>query len=301
MSDPARTGVARTRDAGPSAWYLAPALAVFLLFAVAPLVVALWLSFTTWNGISPPEFVRLSNWRAVLSDPTTWHSLRLSIEVVVLSWLFQTPISLLLGTFVAGKHRYRAALAAVYFVPLLLSSAAVGIAFKAILDPNFGLATSLRVSWLKQNWLGSPSLILPVVVFVIAWQFVPLHTLLYQGGVRQIPASLYEAAQMDGASRTQQFFMITLPQLRYTIVTSSTIMITGSLTYFDVVFVLTGGVPSPSIDILPISMYVTGFSAEQFGTASVLAIVLAVIGLATSLLLTKLSGFNRMSSQQDGA
>ena len=111
MSDPARTGVARTRDAGPSAWYLAPALAVFLLFAVAPLVVALWLSFTTWNGISPPEFVRLSNWRAVLSDPTTWHSLRLSIEVVVLSWLFQTPISLLLGTFVAGKHRYRAALA----------------------------------------------------------------------------------------------------------------------------------------------------------------------------------------------
>ena len=299
LSDAARVGSTRTRAAGPSAWYLAPALAIFLLFAVAPLLLALWLSFTRWNGIAPPQVVNLDNWQAVLKDPATWHSLRLSIEVVVLSWIVQTPISLLLGVFVAAKHRYRALLAALYFVPLLLSSAAVGIAFKAILDPNFGLS-SAGVSWLRQNWLGSPSLILPVVVFVIAWQFVPLHTLLYQGGVRQIPASLYEAAEMDGASRVQQFFMITLPQLRYTIVTSSTIMITGSLTYFDVVFVLTGGVPSDAINILPISMYVTGFSAEQFGTASVLAIILAGIGLVVSLMLTKLSGFNRMSSQQEG-
>jgi raffinose/stachyose/melibiose transport system permease protein len=144
-------------------------------------------------------------------------------------------------------------------------------------------------------------LILPVVVFIIAWQFVPLHTLLYQGGVRQIPASLYEAAEIDGAGRWQQFFAITLPQLRYTVITSSTLMITGSLTYFDVVFVLTGGVPSDAINILPIDMYVTGFSATQFGTASALAIILAVIGLAISLVLTKFSGFTRMTSQQEGA
>ncbi|WP_223692784.1 carbohydrate ABC transporter permease [Leifsonia poae] len=296
-----KAGGARLRSAGPSGWYLVPALAVFALFAIVPLVVALWLSLTTWDAISSPTYVGLDNWAQVLADNGTWHSLLLTLEVVVLSWIFQTPISLLLGVFVAGRQRYRAFLAAIYFVPLILSSAAIGIAFKAILDPNFGLADSLGLPWLKQNWLGSPALILPVVVFVIAWQFVPFHTLLYQGGARQIPASLYEAAQIDGASRMQQFFSITLPQLKYTIITSSTLMITGSLTYFDVVFILTGGVPSDSINILPINMYVTGFSAGQFGTASVLAIILAVIGLVVSLVLTKFSGFNRMSSQQEGA
>ncbi|WP_374008484.1 carbohydrate ABC transporter permease [Leifsonia sp. LS-T14] len=294
-------GGARVRSTGPSGWYIVPALAVFVLFAFVPLVVALWLSFTSWDAISAPTFVGADNWVQALSANGTWHSLWLTLEVVVFSWIIQTPISLLLGVFVAGHQRYRAVLAAIYFLPLILSSAAIGIAFKAILDPNFGLADSLGIPWLKQNWLGDPTLILFMVVFVIAWQFVPLHTLLYQGGARQIPASLYEAAQIDGASRMQQFFSITLPQLKFTIITSSTLMITGSLTYFDVVFILTGGVPSDAINILPINMYVTGFSASQFGMASVLAIILAVIGLVVSLVLTKFSGFNRMSSQQEGA
>jgi raffinose/stachyose/melibiose transport system permease protein len=191
-------------------------------------------------------------------------------------------------------------LAAVFFLPLILSSAAIAIAFKAILDPNFGLAASLGIPFLKQDWLGNQDLILYVVVFIIAWQFVPFHTLLYQGGVRQIPASLYEAAEIDGASRMQQFFAITLPQLRYTIVTSSTLMVVGSLTYFDVIFVLTGGVPSAGIRILPIDMYVTGFSANQMGEASVMAMILVVIGLLLALGLTKFSGFAKMTSQQEG-
>ena len=300
-SSTVKAGGARERSADPSGWYMVPALAFFVLFGLVPLAVALGLSLTSWDAISTPSFVGLQNWVQVLADSGTWHSLWLTVEVVTLSWLIQTPISLLLGVFIAGHQRYRAVLAAIYFLPLILSSAAIGLAFKAILDPNFGLADSLGIGWLKQNWLGSPNLILPVVVFVIAWQFVPFHTLLYQGGVRQIPASLYEAAQLDGASRIQQFFSITLPQLKYTIITSSTLMVTGSLTYFDVVFILTGGVPSDSINILPISMYVTGFSASQFGTASVLAIVLAAIGLAVSLVLTRFSGFTRMSSQQEGA
>ena len=85
--------------------------------------------------------------------------------------------------------------------PLLLSSAAVAIAFKALLDPNFGLGAGLKLPILAQDWLGNPDLALFVVVFVIAWQFVPFHTLIYQGGVRQIPDSLYEAAEIDGAGR----------------------------------------------------------------------------------------------------
>jgi raffinose/stachyose/melibiose transport system permease protein len=279
---------------------VAPALAFFLVFAIVPLLVALYLSFTRWDAISDPVWVGFANWPKVLTDPVTINALILSLKVIVISWVVQTPISLLLGVFTAGRQRYRAVLAAVFFLPLILSSAAIAIAFKAILDPNFGLAASLGIPFLKQDWLGNQDLILYVVVFIIAWQFVPFHTLLYQGGVRQIPASLYEAAEIDGASRVQQFFAITLPQLRYTIVTSSTLMVVGSLTYFDVIFVLTGGVPSSGIRILPIDMYVTGFSANQMGEASVMAMVLVVIGLLLALGLTKFSGFAKMTSQQEG-
>jgi len=279
---------------------VAPAMAFFLVFAILPLLVALYLSFTKWDAISDPVWVGFDNWPRVLGDPTTIESLVLSLKVIVVSWLVQTPISLLLGVFTAGKQRYRGVLAALFFLPLILSSAAIAIAFKAILDPNFGLAASLGIPFLKQDWLGNPDLILYVVIFIIAWQFVPFHTLIYQGGVRQIPASIYEAAEIDGAGRMQQFFSITLPQLRYTIVTSSTLMVVGSLTYFDVIFVLSGGVPGSGIRILPIDMYVTGFSAYQMGDASVMAIILVIIGLVLALGLTKLSGFSKMTSQQEG-
>ncbi|SKC70044.1 carbohydrate ABC transporter permease [Plantibacter cousiniae (nom. nud.)] len=291
---------AMRRRTGPSGWMVAPALGFFLVFAIIPLIVALYLSFTRWDAITDPAWVGLDNWASVLVDPVAIDALVLTLKVIVISWIVQTPISLLLGTWTAGKQRNRAVLGAIFFLPLLLSSAATAIAFKAILDPNFGLSASLGIPFLKQDWLGNQQLVLFVVIFIIAWQFVPFHTLLFQGGVRQIPASLYEAAEIDGAGTVKQFFHVTLPQLRYTLVTSSTLMIIGSLTYFDVIFVLTGGVPSAGTRILPILMYVTGFSASQFGQASVMAIILAVIGLAIALLLTKLSGFAKMDSQQEG-
>jgi raffinose/stachyose/melibiose transport system permease protein len=294
-------GVTRkTRHAGPSGWMAAPALAFFIVFAILPLLVALYLSFTNWDAISDPVWVGFDNWPKVLGDPVTITALLLSLKIIVFSWVVQTPISLLLGVFTAGRQRYRAILAAIFFLPLILSSAAIAIAFKAILDPNFGLGASLGLPFLNQDWLGDQNLILYVVVFIIAWQFVPFHTLIYQGGVRQIPASLYEAAEIDGANRWQQFWSITLPQLRYTIVTSSTLMVVGSLTYFDVIFVLTAGVPGSGIRILPIDMYITGFSANQMGQASVIAIMLCVIGLVLALGLTKFSGFTKMTSQQEG-
>ena len=116
------------------------------------------------------------------------------------------------------------AIAVLYFIPLLLSSAAISITYKALLDPNFGIGTGLGLDLLNQDWLGDATLAMGVLIFVISWQFIPFHSLIYQGGVRQIPVSMYEAAQIDGAGRIRQFFSITLPQLKYTIITSSTLM-----------------------------------------------------------------------------
>ncbi|GAB2723700.1 carbohydrate ABC transporter permease [Arthrobacter bambusae] len=291
----------RVLERGPSGWLAAPALVFFLLFAIIPLFGVLFLSFTKWDGLGEIKLDGLSSWTTVLTDPVTGNALWVTAKIMFFSFIVQAPISLLLGVFTSASQKYRAALAVLYFVPLLLSSAAVAIAYKALLDPNFGLGPGLGLPFLAQDWLGNSDLVLFVVVFVIAWQFVPFHTLIYQGGVRQIPASLYEAAQIDGAGRVQQFFAITLPQLKYTIITSSTLMVVGSLAYFDLVFVLTGGGPGYSTRLLPLHMYLTGFKANDMGAASALGVILVVIGLALALLLQRLGGKNRNASQLEGA
>ncbi|MGP0223867.1 carbohydrate ABC transporter permease [Paenarthrobacter sp. NCHU4564] len=297
---PPRQTTKATPGRSSLAWLTVPALLFFVIFAVVPLVGVLLLSFANWDGIGAIGAAGTDNWISVLGDPELYNALGLTFLIMIMSWLVQTPISLLLGVFTAGSQKYRAALAVLYFLPLLLSSAAVAIAYKALLDPNFGLAMGLGLPFLAQDWLGVPQLALGLVIFVIAWQFVPFHTLIYQGGVRQIPKSLYEAAQIDGAGTIKQFFHITLPQLKYTIITSSTLMVVGSLTYFDLIFVLTGGGPGNFTRILALDMYLRGFRANLMGPASVIAVILVVIGLVLALFLQRLGGKDKQGSQLEG-
>jgi len=282
-------------------WLAAPALVFFVGFAVIPVVGVLALSFTTWDGIGAIQPSGLTSWRAMLSDPGLLHAIWITFLVMIASWAVQTPLSILLGTFLAGHQRYRGVLAVVYFIPLLLSSAAIAITYKALLDPNFGLGAGLGIDFLSQDWLGRPTLAFSLVVFVVSWQFIPFHSLIYQGAVRQIPQSMYEAAQLDGAGRARQFFSITLPQLKYTIITSSTLMIVGSLTFFDLIFVLTEGGPGDATRVLALDMYKRGFQASLMGPASVIAVILVLVGLALALLLRRLGGRDASQSQIEGA
>ncbi|MFJ6280263.1 carbohydrate ABC transporter permease [Arthrobacter subterraneus] len=296
-ASPARGG----RTAASLGWFAVPALVFFVIFAIIPLIGVVFLSFTSWNGLGEITLTGLDSWITALTSPVTMNAIWVTVKIMFFSLIVQIPISLLLGVFTAGTQRYRALLAVIYFVPLLLSSAAVAIAFKALLDPNFGMGPGLGLPILAQDWLGNPDLVLFVVVFVIAWQFVPFHSLIYQGGVRQIPASFYEAAQIDGAGKVQQFFHITLPQLKYTMITSSTLMVVGSLAYFDLIFVLTAGGPGYATRLLPLHMYLTGFQANDMGAASALGVILVVVGLGLAILVQSFGGRNRSASQLEGA
>ena len=300
---PRRTVPPRAVRAGRSgrvAWMALPALGMFIVFGVVPLLGVLALSFAQWDGLGSIHVAGLSNWRSVLSDPGLPHALWVTFLVMFLSWAVQTPLALLIGVFLAGHQRYRAVLAVIYFVPLLLSSAAIAITYKALLDPNFGLGPGLHLGILTQDWLGKPVLALGVVIFVVSWQFVPFHALIYQGGVMQIPASMYEAAAIDGAGRVRQFFSITLPQLKYTIITSSTLMVVGSLTFFDLIFVLTAGGPGDATRVLALDMYKRGFQANLMGPASAIAVILVLVGLGLALLLRRIGG-STSDSQLEGA
>jgi raffinose/stachyose/melibiose transport system permease protein len=277
-----------------------PALLMFIAFAIIPLLGVLGLSFTSWNGIAQVHVTGLSSWKAELKDPELPHALWVTFEIMALSWVVQTPMSILLGVFLAASKRYRGFLAVLYFIPLLLSSAAISITYKALLDPNFGIGSALKVGWLNQDWLGKPGLAIGTLVFVVSWQYVPFHSLIYQGAVRQIPTSMYEAAMIDGAGRMRQFFSITLPQIKYTIITSSTLMVVGSLTFFDLIFVLTAGGPGDATRVLALDMYKRGFQANLMGPASAIAVILVAVGLGFSLFMRRISG-NAADSQLEGA
>ena len=292
--------VASSGRSASFAWMALPALIVFVAFGVVPLLGVVGLSFTTWDGLGAITPSGLTSWTAVLTDPGLPHALWVTFLVMALSWLVQTPISLLIGVFVAGHQRYRALLAVLFFIPLLLSSAAIAITYKALLDPNFGLGAGLGIPLLQQDWLGQANLALGVVVFVVSWQFIPFHSLIYQGGVRQIPRSMYEAAELDGAGRVRQFFAITLPQLKYTIIASSTLILVGSLTYFDLIFVLTGGGPADATTTLAVDMYKRGFQANLMGPASAIAVILVLVGLALALLMRRVGGSDSTASQLEG-
>jgi raffinose/stachyose/melibiose transport system permease protein len=281
-----------------------PALLFYVAFAIIPLFIALYYSFTSWNGLSPAQWIGLGNWRALFSDQVTLNSLSLTVQVMVISWIVQTPLSILLGVFMAGKQLYRNVFGVLYFLPLLFSAVAIALTWQNLLDPNFGvlnpLLTALGLSGLARVWLGDPSLAFYVVLVIVSWQFIPFHALLYLGGTRQIPKELYEAANIDGGGRIQNFFAITLPQLRYTIITSTTLIFTGSLTYFDLFWVTTQGGPGYATRVLPLQMYITAFQNGQVGYGSMIAVVLALFGIVLSFILLRFTGFSKMSSQLEG-
>jgi raffinose/stachyose/melibiose transport system permease protein len=281
-----------------------PALLFYVAFAIIPLFIALYLSFTNWNGLTPAKWIGLQNWVGLLSDTVTGQSLLLTIEVMIISWLVQTPLSILLGVFMAGAQKYRAVLSVLFFLPLLFSAVAIGITWQSLLDPNFGLVDillrSIGLSGIALGWLGDPKIAFYVVLVIICWEFIPFHALLYLGGARQIPKELYEAANIDGGGRIQNFFAITLPQLKYTIITSTTLIFTGSLTYFDLFWVTTQGGPGYATRVLPLQMYITAFQDQQVGYGSMIAVVLAVFGIVLSFVLLRFTGFSKMSSQLEG-
>jgi ABC-type sugar transport system permease subunit len=283
----------------PSGWYLVPAVTFFGVFAVLPMLLVVYLSFTDWDGFGFPSLSGAGNWSRLVEDAEVWRSLRLTLVFMVLGWVVQTPIAILIGVWASGRQRNRAVLSSIFFLPVLLSTAAIALLWNSVFDPNFGLTNELPL--LKEiNFLGDSSIVIYAVAWVLTWQYVPFHTLLYQSAARGIPVSIYEAATIDGAGRYKQFFTITLPLLRYTVITSTVLMLVGSVTTFDTILILTGGGPGTATRIAPLYMYVTGFSGYEFGYASAIAVILVLLGAVLSLAVTRLTGFRAMTSQQEG-
>ena len=257
------------------------------------MVLAFYLSFTSWDGLGDPQPVGLDNWRKLIDDDRMVQSLWLTVLLTAASWAFQTvdrPAARRLGGGPPAQpgdplgDLLRA-------VPALLDGDRA-----ALLRPA---RPELRHHPARTSSARSSGAFL-AIVFVGGWQFIPFHTLIYQGGARQIPEVLYQAAAIDGAGRYRQFFSITLPQLRHTVTTSTVLLVVGSLTYFETVLILTKGGPGTDTAILPYLMYEAGFKSYDFGYASAIASFLVVAATGLSLILVRLTGFGGMRSTREG-
>ncbi|MEU6772262.1 sugar ABC transporter permease [Streptomyces sp. NPDC046759] len=288
------------RGTRPSFLWALPATVFFALFAIAPLVVVAALSFMSWNGLGSPQFVGTDNWNRILDDPVMIKSIWLTLLLTALGVGLQTPLSIVLGVWAAGHQRNRAVLSAIYFVPLLLSSTAVSVLWRALLDPNFGIPA--RMTWLfgDGNLFGEQAPAIGVLAFVSTWQFTPFHTLIYQGAARAVPQVLYQAAEIDGAGRYRQFFHITLPQLRNAVVTSTILMVVGGLTTFETVLILTQGGPGSDTTISAYYMYQKAFQSFDFGAGSAIALCLVVAATIISLVVVRVSGYDKMRGSMEG-
>lgn len=286
----------------PSFLWSLPALLYFALFALLPLIFAFYLSFTSYNGIrlAAPVFVGLDNWIRLFNDPGILRSVTVTILLVILAVITQVPLGLLIGAWAAGPQRWRAVVVSLYFIPLLMSTAAVSVLWSSLIDPNFGLPAALPWLFGDGNLLGHQETAVGVIVFIYLWGASPLYILIFQGAARTIPPVLYQAAELDGAGRMRQFFSITVPQLRNTIVTVTILVVVGTFTAFDIILILTRGGPSNGTAILPYYMYQQAFVSFDLGYGSVIAIVLVILSALVSLLMVRVTGYDKMDSAQEG-
>lgn len=269
--------------------FLFPALVFMAIFVVWPIVNSLQLSLYQWNGIDPTRaFVGLDNWSRLLQDNVFWKALRNNLTIVVLSIVIQLPIAMLLAIMLERNRGFISKfLKTVYFFPMLMSSVAVGILFKYIYDPTFGLINEglnrIGLGTLTQGWLGEPRYALLAVILVICWQFIPFYMILFYASLNNVPGELKDAARIDGADDNRYYRYIALPMVMGTVRTAMVLSLIGSLKYFDLVWVMTEGGPNNASELMATYMYKKAFPSFEVGYGSTVAFAMFVFVMFVAL------------------
>jgi raffinose/stachyose/melibiose transport system permease protein len=234
-----------------------------------------------------PVFIGLENWINLVKDTSFWKAFSNNVKIMFLSLLFQVPFAMALATFLDVTEKKGAVFKVVWFLPYLLSSVAIGVLFKYTLAADYGLITSVSKLFGggAVDLLGNAKRALYAVVGVVCWQYIPFYMVLYLAAYGTIPIELYEAACIDGATRSQYFWRVSLPLLRPTVVSGMTLSIIGSLKYFDLVFVMTGGGPGVATELMGTYMFRCSFIRYNMGYGAAIAsgmfILITLVALIT--------------------
>jgi putative chitobiose transport system permease protein len=268
--------------------FLAPALLVIAVFVLYPILAVVYYSFTDYDIVTRPEWIGLRNYVKLLSDDTFWLALRHS-----LTYLIVTPTLIILSILLAiavnrelrGMHVFRA----LYYLPAVSGSIAVGITWRWLFDTQGGLLNGILI-WLGAikepiQWLSEPSLILPIAMLLTIWMGVGYYMVIFLAGLQNIPEELYDAALIDGCNGWQKHWYVSVPGLRPQITFVAVISSLAALKVFDEIYVLTlrtGGVLDSGVTMVFL-LWREAFSLSHAGYASAIALVLLAITLAFSV------------------
>jgi multiple sugar transport system permease protein len=288
---PVAQPVGRRRDDTRLAlWFIAPALVGYLLFMVWPTLRGIYLSFTKFNLLTPPEFNGLDNYIRMAQDPVFWNAMGVTLYYVVINIGLQTILALVIAVMMQRLTK-KTWLRGIVLTPYLMSNVVAAMLFVWILDYQLGIGNYLLtlIGIDRIAFLTSEEWVIPTIALINVWRHVGYTALLIFAGLQTIPESVYEAGRMDGAGEVRMFTNITIPLLRPILSLVLIITVVGSFQVFDTVAVTTAGGPVDASRVLQFYIYDMAFGRFQFGYASAMSVALLVILVIVSFVQYRLS------------
>jgi raffinose/stachyose/melibiose transport system permease protein len=276
-------------------FFLLPAIIIFLIFVVYPILQSVYYSFFNWKGFgAATDYVGFDNFKNIMSDKVFLIAMRNGLFIIGFSLFLQLPLSMLLAVLVGRDLPGRVIFRSIFFMPYVLSEVIAALMWLFILNPDpdrgFVNAVLILIPGVKPfSWLGDTSLVMPSIFAALTWKYFGYHMLLFLTGLQNIPTEIEEAARIDGASSFQNFFYITLPLLGSTIRTSVYLSVLGSIQQFILVWIMTKGGPVNASETMATYMYRFGFVRFQLGYGSAVAIYMFVFCLIFSLIYQRLT------------
>lgn len=258
-----------------------PTVVILMMVGIMPLIYSLTLTFHDWTLGKPrgPVFVWFENYGRVVKDVRFWASLKTSFIFTSMAVSAEFAVGMALALIFTREFRGGRLFRTLLLVPMMLAPIVAGLMWRFMFNPQVGIINYLlRLLGLKGPiWLGDPSVALPAVVIVDVWQWAPFMFLMLFTGMASLPAEVYEAATVDGATGRQRFVYITLPLLKPIILVAVVIRVIDTLRIFDTIFVLTRGGPANTTEVLSIYTYKVGMNFFRMGYATTMSYFLLVI------------------------
>ncbi len=279
---PARSGTQprakRKDDTGLALLFIAPALLGFLVFMIWPTLRGIYLSFTKFNLLTPPQFNGLDNYVRMVQDPVFWNAIKVTVYYVIVNIVVQTVVSLVIAVMMQRLTR-RTWLRGIVLTPYLVSNVVAALVFLWILDYQLGIGNKLieMIGLDRIAFLADSKWVIPTIALINVWRHVGYTALLIFAGLQTIPETVYEAGRIDGAGEIAMFRRITLPLLRPIMALVLIITVVGSFQVFDTVAVTTRGGPVDSSRVLQYYIYDMAFGRFQFGYASAMSVALLIV------------------------
>jgi len=280
--------------------FLLPALILFGLFVIYPLVYNFRISLYKWDGISPEmKFIALDNYVKAFTDSAGRSAMGHSVLWFFVTVFVQAALGLFLALAFNQRLRGITLFRTIFLIPVALAPALTAIVFGNLYEPTYGQVNeflrSLGLDSLTQNWLADPKVVIWAIMFVNIWIWTGFSLVMYQAGLTLIPDVLYEAAVLDGASGWQKVRFITIPLLKSTHATLLILGAIGTLKTFDIVFLLSRGGPYHASEMPSNYIFIKSFFESQFGYGSAMAVLLGLIALGGTVFQLRLYRSERES------